>query len=53
VVQNGIQMRTTAVHSTGIGLQNIKDRYALLSNLPVWAGATENTFMVKVPLLRS
>ncbi|MDX2283831.1 MAG: histidine kinase [Bacteroidia bacterium] len=51
IVRNRLQPRSTPAASTGIGLQNIKDRYALLSDLPVQAGETEGTFTVKIPLI--
>ncbi len=51
VVKNRLQPRTSAVVSTGVGLQNILNRYALLTGRPVWAGETEAQFVVKVPLL--
>ncbi|MBN8677250.1 MAG: tetratricopeptide repeat protein [Chitinophagales bacterium] len=51
IVQNRLQLRNTAVLSTGIGLQNIINRYALLSDLPVLAGETEDAFIVRIPLI--
>ncbi len=51
VVKNRLQPRNTASVSTGLGLQNIINRYALLTNRPVWAGEREDEFVVKVPLL--
>ncbi len=37
--------------STGMGLQNIINRYALLTGRRVWAGDTQDAFVVKVLLL--
>ncbi len=51
VVKNRLQPRTSSVISTGVGLQNIINRYALLTKCQVWAGETEAEFVVKVPLL--
>lgn len=51
VVKNHLQPRTTPAASTGIGLHNIKTRYALLTDRPVWSGKVEEEFVVKVPLL--
>jgi tetratricopeptide (TPR) repeat protein len=51
VVHNRLQPRSSPVHSTGIGLQNIINRYALLCDRPVWAGESENAFVVKIPLI--
>jgi tetratricopeptide (TPR) repeat protein len=51
VVKNKLQPRAMEYKSTGVGLQNIKDRYALLTNRRVWTGEAEGMFVVKVPLL--
>ncbi|HLP92918.1 MAG TPA: tetratricopeptide repeat protein [Saprospiraceae bacterium] len=51
IVQNKLQLRPQQVDSTGTGLDNIINRYALLTEKPVWAGERENEFVVKVPLL--
>ncbi|MBV6441072.1 MAG: Photosystem I assembly protein Ycf3 [Saprospiraceae bacterium] len=51
VVKNKLQPRSTHAASTGLGLQNIINRYALLTNRLVWAGERENEFVVKIPLL--
>lgn len=51
VVKNRLQPRSSTATSTGMGLQNISNRYALLTNRPVWAGETEEEFVVRVPLL--
>ncbi|GAB4030912.1 sensor histidine kinase [Spirosoma jeollabukense] len=51
VVQNNLQPRPQAENSTGVGLQNIITRYALLTDQPVWVGETEGNFVVKIPLL--
>ena len=51
LVKNPLRPRTTPAVSTGMGLQNIMNRYALLTDQPVWAGEAEDQFVVKVPLL--
>ena len=51
VVQNNLQPRPQSENSTGVGLQNIITRYALLTNRPVWVGESEGSFIVKIPLL--
>ena len=53
IVSNKLQVRSDFGRSTGIGLENIKNRYALLTDIPVWAGIIEQNFVVKVPLLIS
>jgi two-component system LytT family sensor kinase len=37
--------------STGIGLSNIKNRYALLTSQPVEVSTNHGTFIVKIPLI--
>jgi len=51
VVKNPLRPRAMAAASTGTGLQNIMNRYALLTDRPVWAGERADEFVVKVPLL--
>lgn len=51
VVQNRIQVREQLDHSTGVGLQNIINRYRLLTDQPVWVGEQEGAFVVKIPLI--
>ena len=51
VVQNNLQPRATEYASTGMGLQNIMNRYALLTQRRVWAGERNGAFVVKVPVL--
>jgi tetratricopeptide (TPR) repeat protein len=51
IVRNKLQLRPNHVDSTGTGLNNIINRYALLTDRPVWAGEQENEFVVRVPLL--
>ena len=52
VVENVLQPREqTDASSTGVGLQNIVNRYALLTPRPVSIGPDEGMFVVKIPLL--
>jgi two-component system, LytTR family, sensor kinase len=51
VVRNRIRRREQTECSTGVGLQNIINRYRLLTESPVWVGEQEGTFTVKIPLL--
>lgn len=51
VVCNNRQLRPQSEASTGVGLQNIINRYALLTDRPVWIGENDGSFMVKIPLL--
>lgn len=51
VVRNNLQKRTQPAESTGIGLNNIIERYKHLSEKQVQVLETENAFTVKIPLL--
>jgi len=51
IVRNKLQPRSTPSMSTGVGLQNIMNRYALLTRRPVWAGETGDQFVVRIPLI--
>ncbi|MVM32805.1 histidine kinase [Spirosoma sp. HMF4905] len=51
VVRNNLQPRPQSETSTGVGLQNIITRYALLTEDSVWVGESEGSFVVKIPLL--
>lgn len=51
LVRNRIQLREHTDHSTGVGLQNIVNRYRLLTETPVWVGEQDGLFTVKIPLL--
>lgn len=51
MVRNKLQPRSVPEASTGIGLKNIINRYALLTRQTVIAGETGAFFMVKVPIL--
>jgi len=51
LITNPIQLRPTTDTSTGVGLQNIINRYALLTDKAVWVGKQDGLFVVKIPLL--
>lgn len=51
-VKNRLQPRSSPEPSTGTGLNNIINRYALLTDRPVWAGERGEEFVVQVPLLK-
>ncbi|WP_298421170.1 histidine kinase [uncultured Kordia sp.] len=52
VVQNNIQVKSTKVHSTKIGLKNIEQRYALISSRLPKIMNDGNQFTVSLPLLK-
>ena len=51
VVTNNLQKKNQLHESTGIGLDNIRNRYKLLGNKTVEVTESENNFMVSIPLL--
>ena len=51
VVQNSFQPRTEKVSSTGMGLQNLHERYAFLSDTQPSFFQEGNSYFAKVPLL--
>jgi two-component system, LytTR family, sensor kinase len=52
IVTNNKQKRTIMPSSTKVGLHNISERYRFLVNREVIIEDTENTFTVKVPLVK-
>jgi LytS/YehU family sensor histidine kinase len=51
IVRNNINKRKMLQESTGIGLQNIRKRYAIESNKEVLIEMSGNYFVVKLPKL--
>jgi tetratricopeptide (TPR) repeat protein len=51
LVKNPLRARPQREASTGTGLNNIINRYALLTDRPVKAGECEDDFLVRVPLI--
>ena len=51
IIENPLQPRDQPEPSTGVGLTNITNRYALLTERPVWYGEQGGNFIVKIPLL--
>jgi two-component system, LytTR family, sensor kinase len=51
VVSNNLQMKNQINESTGIGLDNIRNRYKLLSDKPVNVTASATNFTVSIPLI--
>lgn len=52
VVENNINKKITNEKGTGMGLQNIKSRYALLDARPVLISEDQRSFVVKLPVLK-
>lgn len=53
VVDNNLQMKKQVSESTGIGLDNIRNRYKLISDKPVKVTATGSNFTVSIPLIEN
>lgn len=51
VVKNRLQKKNQLLESTGIGLNNIRNRYQLLGNQEVQVQQDEQSFTVSIPLL--
>lgn len=51
VVENDNRQKTLAEGSTGIGIDNIVNRYVMLTKVPVAIDHTNDKFVVKLPLL--
>jgi Putative regulator of cell autolysis len=51
VCENNLQKKSTLPDSNTIGLNNIKERYAFLSQQPMEFGEKEGKFVVKLPLV--
>jgi len=53
VIENNLLKRSIAGESTGIGLNNIRERYNGLTDKKVDISSTDGMFRVKLPLLRT
>lgn len=51
IVQNNLQPKTVLRESSGVGLQNIYQRYGLLTKRPVLVETSKTEFTVTIPML--
>lgn len=51
LIQNNLSLRKITEERNGIGLENIANRYALLTSRPIKIEQTETNFNVRIPLL--
>jgi Histidine kinase/2TM domain len=51
VIENNLQKKEVLQDRKGVGLQNIIDRYAIISKKKMIVEQTENQFIVKLPIL--
>ena len=51
VVENNLQPKQIVKKSSGVGLENIKQRYQLLSSKSVYINQQANSFAVSIPML--
>lgn len=49
VVSNNLQMKNQLIESTGIGLENIRNRYKLLGDKEVIVAESGGSFTVSIP----
>jgi LytS/YehU family sensor histidine kinase len=50
-VENNLQPKLTPEPSTGIGLANIRDRYKMVTELPVLTEGADEKWLVKIPVI--
>jgi two-component system, LytTR family, sensor kinase len=53
IVKNNLQRKNQVQEGTGVGLENIKNRYRLICNKEVDIIVTQQSFMVSLPLLKT
>ena len=53
VLSNNLQVKNQISESTGIGLENIRNRYKLLGDKEVLVTEDENNFTVSIPLIEN
>lgn len=53
IIDNNLQMKKQVLESTGIGLNNIRNRYKLISDQPVKVTETATNFRVSIPLIHN
>jgi two-component system, LytTR family, sensor kinase len=53
VIDNNLQVKKQISESTGIGLDNIRNRYKLISDRPVKVFESETNFVVSIPLIEN
>ena len=53
VVRNTLQLKQQQVESTGIGLENIRNRYRLLGSRQVEVKEDQSSFIVSIPLIEN
>ncbi|MCG8700925.1 MAG: histidine kinase, partial [Bacteroidales bacterium] len=51
VIKNKVQSKVSKTNSTGLGLQNLSKRYALLSDIQPKFYLDKDTFVAKLPLI--
>lgn len=51
IIKNNIQLRDEPIDSTGIGINNIKERYRLYNNSEPTFEIYDNTFIATIPLI--
>jgi hypothetical protein len=52
MIENNINLREGQAESSGLGIDNIKSRYSILSDMPVKVHRDDRVFRVSLPLLK-
>ena len=52
MVRNNLQRKEQVMHSTKVGLENIKTRYNYFTNKAVEVLENEEYFIVKIPIIK-
>jgi len=52
VVENNLQIRTNKEPSTGVGINNLKERYLHITHLVPVFEVMDNTYIAKIPILK-
>jgi predicted HTH transcriptional regulator len=53
VVSNNLQKKNQVIESTGIGLDNLRNRYKLMSDKKVEVSESGESFTVSIPLIEN
>ncbi|WGK64286.1 histidine kinase [Croceiramulus getboli] len=53
LIRNNRQPKESVKKSSGVGLQNIRQRYALLTRMPIEIDQNEDHFQVSIPLIKN
>jgi LytS/YehU family sensor histidine kinase len=52
VVQNNLQPKRILEHSSGLGLENLRKRYAYFTATPIQINEDDTSFCVRLPIIK-